>query len=132
MGAWSHEPFGNDDALDWVYDLDENGGYALIEQALDAALAEAEYLEVGEGCNALAAAEILAAKLGRGTQTDHPDQVSAWLEVAAAPDAALLKKAQQAVARVLGEDSELRELWDEASPNEWVTATQALQAALAV
>jgi hypothetical protein len=23
MGAWSHEPFGNDDANDWAYDLEQ-------------------------------------------------------------------------------------------------------------
>jgi hypothetical protein len=31
MGAWSHEPFGNDDAGDWAYGLDESRDLGLIE-----------------------------------------------------------------------------------------------------
>ena len=34
MGAWSHEPFGNDDANDWAYELEETEDLSHIEAAL--------------------------------------------------------------------------------------------------
>ena len=33
MGAWSHEPFGNDQACDWAAELAESTGFAIIEKA---------------------------------------------------------------------------------------------------
>ena len=36
MGAWSHEAFGNDDALDWAQGLEDADDLSLIEAALAA------------------------------------------------------------------------------------------------
>ena len=38
MGAWSHEPFGSDDANDWAYGLEDTTDLSLIEAALDRVL----------------------------------------------------------------------------------------------
>jgi hypothetical protein len=38
MGAWSHEPFGNDDANDWAYGLEEAEDLSYVEEALNAVL----------------------------------------------------------------------------------------------
>jgi len=43
MGAWGTAAFDNDDASDWVYEL-EDGGVAVVDAALDAAL-EADQLD---------------------------------------------------------------------------------------
>jgi hypothetical protein len=38
MGAWSREPFGNDDAIDWPYELEEAEDLSYVEAASDAVL----------------------------------------------------------------------------------------------
>ncbi len=34
MGAWPHEPFGNDDAGDWACELEETEDLSYVEAAL--------------------------------------------------------------------------------------------------
>jgi hypothetical protein len=132
MGAWSHEPFGNDDANDWAYGLEEVRDLSLVEQAFDEALEAEEYLEAPEGSNAVAAAEVLARMLGKGTQADaYTEKVDEWIKsVSVRPSPELLAKAQRVLVRVLGDDSELKELWEEAGADEWVASMKALQAAM--
>lgn len=132
MGAWSHLPLGNDDAADWAAGLEGTTDLAPIAAALDAALEEEEYLEAPEACEAIAAVEVLAKLLGKGTQNDGDAHgVDAWVQsVSIQPDAVLLEKARKVLARVAGEDSELRELWEESDPTEWLASLQALQEAL--
>ena len=35
MGTWSHEPFANDDAGDWLSELSESNDFSVIEGALN-------------------------------------------------------------------------------------------------
>lgn len=70
MGAWSHESFGNDTAADWAYGLSECKDMAYIESALDAVLSENDYLDSDIGSEAVAAIEVIAKMLGKGTQAD--------------------------------------------------------------
>ncbi|MBD9390707.1 DUF4259 domain-containing protein [Acidovorax sp. ACV01] len=132
MGAWSHEPFGNDDANDWAYDLEGVSDLSLVEAALDQALEVEDYLEAPEGSNAIAAVEVLAKLLGRGTQADsYTEKIDEWVKsVSIQPSPELLEKAKQVLARVVGEDSELKELWDEAGSHEWTASITALQQAI--
>lgn len=132
MGAWSAEPFGNDDANDWAYGLEDVRDLSLIEEALDEALDAEDYLEAPEGSNAVAAVEVLAKLLGRGTQTDaYTEKVDAWVKsVSVQPSAQLLAKANRALARVTDENSELNELWEEAGSDEWLASVNALRAAI--
>ena len=56
MGAWSHEPFGNDTACDWSYELLETEDLSAVEAALDEVLeAGGGYLEADLGSQAVAA-----------------------------------------------------------------------------
>lgn len=66
MGAWSHEPFGNDDTNDWAYSysLDGVNDLSVIEATLNRALDAEEYLEALEASEAIAAVEVLAKLLG--------------------------------------------------------------------
>lgn len=132
MGAWSHEPFGNDDANDWAYGLDDANDLSLIESALDRALESEDYLEAPEASEAVAAVEVLAKLLGRGTQTDsYTEKVDEWVKsISAKPDAALVAKAMLTLERVLGEKSELRELWEESGEEEWLGSIRSLQSAI--
>jgi glutathione S-transferase len=132
MGAWSHEPFGNDDAGDWAYGLQEADDLLHIEAALDAVLGTEGYLEADEACCAVAAVEVLAKLLGKGTQSDaYTEKVDEWVKrVRTKPSRQLLEKARAALARVRGEESELKELWHEGDATEWEASLDSLQAAV--
>jgi hypothetical protein len=132
MGAWSHEPFGNDDANDWAYDLEEVQDLSLVEQAIDQALDAEDYLEAPEGSNAVAAVEVLAKLLGKGTQSDaYTEKVDEWVKsVSIKPSIELLDKAKRVLVRVASDNSELKELWEEAGSDEWPASIKALQAAI--
>jgi hypothetical protein len=121
MGAWGEKAFQNDSALDWFAELEAEGLTAL--RRLISTVAETEedeYLDLDDGGSAIAAAEVVAAALGRGRDR-VPKQVAAWVDANA--DEVLpedLALARRAVERVLSTNSELCELWQEAgSDSEW-------------
>lgn len=134
MGTWSHEPFGNDTASDWAYGLAEQKDFSLVAQAIQDVLDNgSDYLDADLAVEAVAAAEVLAKALGRGTQADaYTEEVDAWLKsVAAKPSSELLSKARDALNRIMGPDSELRELWEESDDFEsWESSIKALQSAV--
>jgi uncharacterized protein DUF4259 len=110
MGAWGIAAFDNDDASDWVYDLEKRG-----LAAIDAALADVESatdLETPTDTNAIAAGEVIAAALGRPVQGLREDiqELAIFLGPEITPDHA--SRAGAAAQRVLAR-SELAELWDE-------------------
>lgn len=110
MGTWGYGTFHNDDAADWLYELDE-GGLDVLDSALQA-VRVGGFPASPECCTALAAAEVVAAMRGRPAP-DLPEDLQAWLrQRRAPPSAGLVERAQQAVAAVLV-DSELAELWRE-------------------
>ena len=132
MGAWSHEPFGNDDANDWAYELEEAEDLSYVETALDAVLETDGYLEAPEASCAVAAVEVIAKLLGKGTQSDaYTEKVDEWVKrVRAKPPRPLLEKAQRALERIRGEQSELKELWHEGNAAEWEASLKSLHAAV--
>lgn len=75
MGVWGYLPFENDDALDWLEEL-EAGGSDVIRQAL--AKADDRYVEAPDGAVALAAAEVTAASQGNPLG-DLPENVTDWV-----------------------------------------------------
>lgn len=131
MGAWSHEPFGNDDALDWVYQLENVKDESVLARVFNRAIEnQDDYLEADDGFVIVAAAEVVAKLLGKGTQQDgYTEQVDAWVKsVDFQPSADLLAKAQTALDLVLGEESELNELWAEAEDRDnWRSSVEALK-----
>jgi len=74
-----------------------------------------EYLEAPEASIALAAAEVLARLCGNpGEKNSYTEAADKWVESAQLkPTVELLDKAQAAIARILGENSELKELWED-------------------
>lgn len=127
MGAWGEKAFQNDSALDWIADLEEGGAANLHEiLARVAGAGESHYLDADDGSAAIAAAEIVAATVHGQARLNHDAQ--AWLRE---NDSALgddeMDLARRAVERVLGQASELRELWDEGgTDNEWRKDVHAL------
>jgi hypothetical protein len=133
MGAWSGEPFGNDTAADWAWEVGEADSWQVVRDALNAALAPDDYLDEDLASVAIAAAEVVAIGLGRGTQDDAYTQgLSAFAARASTPPADLVKLAIQALAASTGSSSGLAALWSEADPTEWQAENARLSSALAV
>ena len=134
MGTWSHHPFGNDSAGDWAYGLDDAVDLSLVEQTLDRVLeAGDDYLDASDAEEAIAAIELLAKLLGRGTQRDgYTETVDAWVAAhPLPPPPRLTARAIQVLDRILGDDSELAELWAESGDDAlWRTSVAQLRAAM--
>ena len=141
MGTWGAGSFDNDVASDWAADLADGGDIAMVRDALVTAARCPADEELGseEGTQALAAAEVVAAAAGRplraipmGSSGPH---ALAWArDRGAAGKADLVELALEAVDRVEGPASELRELWsaeedqgDGASAREWFAAVDDLR-----
>lgn len=129
MGAWGHEPFENDTAMDWSYDLEESTDLSVLSRALQPGPG---YLEADQGTELLAAAAVVAGALHPVTQL--PENVQNWLQRHAGLEFGSLRvPARQGIDRVLGAESELRELWEENEENfnAWQASLQKLMVALA-
>jgi hypothetical protein len=129
MGAWGTAAFDNDDASDWVYEL-EKDGIAAVDAALKDALGPGE-LEMPTDVNAVAAGEVIAAALGRPVDGLREDLLSLAnaLAPSVTPDHAA--RARTAVERVLA-GSEVAELWAESDDaDEWRSLVEDLIGRLA-
>ena len=130
MGAWGVGPFDNDDAADWVYDLEGAEDLRLVRAALDFAATDDGYLDVNVGGVAVAAATVLAVCAGR-IHADLPAPVTAWIaerDPSATP--ADIRLAAAAIDRVLGRRSELMDLWKESNDTTSLDRTWALRRSL--
>ena len=123
MGAWNCDPFGNDTACDWKYDLEETDDLSFISATIEKIhAAGSEYLEAPEAEEAIAAADALARLRGkfyvRNSYTESLDNWVAGHPIA--PPKELLNTAIRAIDRILTEPSELLELWGESEKfGEW-------------
>ncbi len=115
MGTWSVDAFGNDDACDWAYGLEECKDLSLIERTVDKALSNDSYLEAPDGAEALAAIEVIARLQGHwGERTAYTETADAWAEkIKLTPSASLVEKAHRVIDLVLSDQSELCELWQQ-------------------
>ena len=116
MGAWGHGSFDNDIALHWVDELDESDDHRLVLDTLAAVtvLSVDGYLAADVACEALAAAEVVAASRGRALPS-APPAVAAF--VARHPQilgSRAATAARPAVERILA-SSALRERWSESA-----------------
>ena len=120
MGAWSEDAFGNDTACDWAGDFAENPGLDLVKTAIDNVLKAEDYLDSDDACECLAACEVIARLRGNwGLRSAYSDSIDKWVDstdIVLSED--LINHAKKAIERILGENSELKELWDEDGKNE--------------
>ena len=127
-GAWGDGSFENDDAMDWVNDCVHATSAAVVKAALDSVLA-ADVVEAPDASAAIAAAEVVAASLGKPSPA-IPANLNAWL--AGQPRAQIAAQAalaERALTKI--EDprhSELGQLWSEGKTNQWLSKVQALHA----
>jgi hypothetical protein len=111
MGAWGHKSFENDTVMDWTYLLEDSNDLALIEKTLNKF--NIEYLEEYEGCPILGACEIILTLHGKG-RVELPEEADKWVKRNQALDATYLNKiALSAIDKILSEESELFELWED-------------------
>jgi hypothetical protein len=130
MGAWGVLAFDNDTANDWAYELEGADDLTLVESALDEVAAAGNcYLDADLACNALAACEILARLQGRPGYTNaYTETVDTWVAThRITPPTELLARASAILDTVLGEGSELRELWDETDGADWRASVEDLR-----
>jgi len=118
MGAWDIGTFDNDDASDWLYDLEESTDTSVIQAALDAVNESDEDAPEAPDCIcALAAAEIVAAL--RGYPLDSlPENAQSWVDTHDGLEVGSLVKSSLTAVERIRTNSELKELWDEASESE--------------
>ena len=130
MGTWGIGTFENDDASDWVYELEPANDLSVVQAALATLNDATGYREAPTCVNALAAAEVVAALLGKPSP-DLPEAVVGWVSAnARLPARDLRTNALTAIDKILG-DSELRELWGETDDAEaWQASVQELRARL--
>ena len=114
MGAWGMTTFENDNASDWLYELEESTDLSVIQEALNV---DEEYIESSKGCNVLAAAEIILALLGK-PRSGLPENAKEWVGNNPLDPSPLIPSAIKAVSQVLGNESELKELWGETDESE--------------
>ena len=128
MGAWELGAFDNDSALDWI---DGSDGDAAAVDAAFAAAHGLEYVEEPEGSAIVAAATIVAAAVAGQSEEALPPAAEA-LAATLVVDEALRSRAVAALDIVLGGNSELRQLHDEAPTSaQWRDSIERLRARIA-
>lgn len=135
MGTWAVDAFGNDFAQDWAADLHEVSNMDAVADTLNVVLEGSGELEAPLAVEALVAIEVLARLQGKGGErTEDSAAVDAWVDARKPkhkPRTDLAEKAQQALERILAEDSELRQLWEESEHyEEWLASVRDLKARL--
>jgi len=131
MGAWGVLAFDNDQACDWAAGLKKVNDLSLVMRAFAGVGAsdDDEYLDADKATKALAACEVLARLKGNpGYKNPYTQDVDAW--VAAHPMEVvpgIIVRADAVIDRVLGDQSELRQLWDEGDAAEWRQAVEDLR-----
>jgi Domain of unknown function (DUF4259) len=116
MGAWDCDPFGNDTAGDWAFDLENKSDLSFIEETLQKVLSSGNGdLEASDAEEAIAAADTLARLKGKFyVRNPYTEPVDEWVaDHPLTPSRALLDTAIQAIDRVLTKPSELLEAWEE-------------------
>jgi hypothetical protein len=130
MGAWGVLAFDNDEACDWASGVSRVNDLSLVICAFAAVPeSDAAYFRAHDACNALAACEVLARLKGNpGYKNPYTEDVDAWVAAhAMTPPVELLTRAEEVIDRVLAENSELRELWDDGAGTEWRAAVDDLR-----
>lgn len=130
MGAWGYGNFENDNASDWLYELQGVDDLSVVIAALKAVLEEPSgELDSATCCIALAAAEIVAALAGKPLGS-LPEIAQFWVCDKSSPTAETVLEAKVVATRVR-EKSELRELWAETNDfGLWLKAIENLASRL--
>lgn len=134
MGTWDLGPFDNDVAADWCDDLDHAPTVervAILRSTICVALDDVDYLELHDGSEVVAAAAVVAAHQPNARRIDTPyapDFLTAGEFLDLPEDLAAL--AAQALDRVTGEGTELRDAYAGDEFSAWLTSIALVRAEL--
>lgn len=132
MKIWGIGAFDNEIGQEFGKEVIQDGQFAL-QEAFEVALdPDTDFLAPEEGHRALAAAELLGCVLAGDTSRLTDAGLRVWAQQADRAEFAPLRGlAQEALARVLGPDSELPELWEDGEDAAaWRAEVQRLRQAL--
>ena len=131
MGAWGHDSFENDSALDAVDQIIESTSYGSIEACFlecGREFSEQNFIELDLACAVVVGAEVIAVLRGAPNET-LPETLSSWIAENRPKDLdALSRKAAGALHLATSEEvSELKILWEENDPSEWYDSIRNLK-----
>lgn len=123
MGAWGVKNFENDDAYDWLNIFLTNPVRTELEDVFNFVLDQRDYLSNQVSQAALAAAELVAARLGHASE-DFPDDIDIDSDLIFVVDEVLIEMASRVTNRIhyFAGRADARELWQDAgatSYREW-------------
>lgn len=131
MGAWSVEPFGNDVAADWAWELEDESDWTVVDEALAEALEDGEEIDHDTAVIAVAAAEVVAHGLGHATQRDaYTEEVDSFIARVGRPTEDTVALAIAALVAACGPGSELAADWAGTGDPGWDESIEHLRAAL--
>ncbi|ESQ86209.1 hypothetical protein AEAC466_03165 [Asticcacaulis sp. AC466] len=129
MGAWSNGPFDNDDAADFMMELEAAPSWDMVRLAFDDVRANSEYVELAEGARAYAGAALITVATGKSDISAQDYYMT--LDAMGSPPDDLIPMARTILKRLTTGDSELRELYlDSGNYNEWIGIVASVDQAL--
>ena len=127
MSAWGPGTFDDDVANDWLEDLYESDPRAFFRECLDLS-GQVDYVDYVACVGVTCSAEMIHGVL-HGPRDGLPEAALQWLrENRTLSVWALLPGAIAGMRRVLGPDSEMREMWEDEAEicSQWVATTDNL------
>jgi hypothetical protein len=129
MGAWSSGPFDNDDAADFLMELENAPSWDTVRAIFDAVLAHDDYVELPDGARAYAAAALVTVATGKSDISAQ--DIYMTLDAMGPPPEGIVAVAKRALRQITRGDSEIRELYlDSGSYTEWLETVASVDAAL--
>ncbi len=129
MGVWSSGPFDNDDAADFMMELEASPSWGVLRDVFKAVFVHEDYVELAEGARAYAAAALVTVAIGK-SDISAQDYHMIIEDMGAMPED-LPALARSAMKRISTGDSEIRELYlDSGSYSEWAETIAAIEKAL--
>jgi Domain of unknown function (DUF4259)/SMI1 / KNR4 family (SUKH-1) len=128
MNIFDYDSFENLDAGDFLFECENLSDLSLIDDAIDSVIKDSgKKIEVPKCCRAIAAAEMIAALNGNGSDS-LPEEVTDWVIGKPKPTPILIDRARQAIDRILA-DSELKELWKENAEDypRWIAVLESIK-----
>ena len=116
MATWDVGALDNDEAQDFLAEWQESEDYALVDELLSDVLDMGEsYLEADLGARTIASGAVLSAVVNEAIEElfDGDEDSVDWAFGLPQPKVALLNKLVRSLKRILKEESELREQWEE-------------------
>lgn len=131
MSTWSTGSFDNDDAVDFLAGLQGVEDLSAIEHAIESVEEGGRSVEAYAGATCIAAIEVLAALMGRaGDAFEQSAEATDWVDdVKCKVGPRLAARAARVLSYIVGDESELRQQWEETDElSDWLRDVNDLQA----